>query len=281
MKLIADSGSTKTDWCVIDNNGLLKQLTRQGINPYYQTEEEINQEIKTMIVPQLSDWKIKEIYFYGAGCTTEKKDIVTNSLMDNFHESEKIEVHSDLLGASRAMCQNEKGIVGILGTGSNSALYDGKKITHNTAPLGYILGDEGSGAVLGKKLINLVLKNQVNDKLKQQFLHQYNITPNQIIENVYNKPFPNRFLAQFVPFILKNIDNKILANMVETSFSDFLSKNILKYPYSKQYPVHFVGSIAFYFQNILRKTVLAHQLTMGNIEKTPIKQLVFYHLNKL
>ncbi len=279
MILIADSGSTKTDWCVVDSKGMYKTLTTKGINPYYQSEAEIAQEVSTTVTPQLSDCEITEIYFYGAGCTVEKKEIVANSLAAHFPHSNKIEVHSDLLGAARAMCQHKKGIVAILGTGSNSALYDGTRIEQNISPLGYILGDEGSGAVLGKEFINLLLKNQLSQQLKDNFFQEFALTPSDIIENVYRRPFPNRFLAQFAPFIQQNIQNEIVFNMVEHSFNDFLNKNIIQYPQSDKLPIHFVGSIAFHFQDILKKSLLTNRLNVGNIEKTPMKRLISYHLN--
>ncbi len=276
MKLIADSGSTKTEWCFIQNKRLINRLKTKGINPYYQQEESIIEEIKKSVAHIATD-KVNEIFFYGAGCTEEKKNHLNNALMSIFPNS-TIEVHSDLLGASRAMCQQDKGIVAILGTGSNSALYQDGKIISNTPPLGFILGDEGSGASLGRDFINLLFKNQLPQSLQENFLQEYNTTLPQIIENVYQKPFPNRFLAHFVPFIKKHIENKEIYNMVKMSFDDFLKKNIFSYPNAKKYPIHFVGSVAFYFQTILEEVVLENQLIMGNVEKSPLNKLIEFHL---
>ncbi len=169
-------------------------------------------------------------------------------------------------------------MVAILGTGSNSALYQKGTIVKNTSALGYILGDEGSGAVLGRNLINLLFKNQLSDLLKEKFLKEYQMTLSQIIENVYRQPFPNRYLAHFTPFIKENIDNKILSQMVEDSFDEFLQKNILQYPKSDILPIHFVGSVAFYFKDILEKAVAKNGLIMGKVSQTPMKGLIDYHL---
>ncbi len=277
MKLIADSGSTKTEWCLMDNGKVTNRLKTNGINPYYQDEQTIIEEINKSVAPHIRTEKNYEIFFYGAGCTEEKKIHLSNALKTVFSNS-VIEVNSDLLGAARAMCQHRDGIVAILGTGSNSALYKNDKIISNTPPLGYILGDEGSGATLGRNLINLLFKNQLPQSLQKDFLQEYQTSLPQIIESVYRKPFPNRFLAHFVPFIKKHIENEEISKMVKRSFDDFLKKNILPYPNVNQYPIHFVGSIAFYFEGILKEVVLKNQLIMGEIEKSPIKGLIEFHL---
>ncbi len=280
MKLLADSGSTKTVWTIFDKEGIKKELLTEGINPYYQTKEQITNELHTKVLPFCDIFEIKNIYFYGAGCTKDKKHIVEGCLSESFVTARNIEVHSDLLGVGRATCQRESGIVAILGTGSNSALCENGEIVQNISPLGYILGDEGSGAVLGRNLINLLFKNQIDESLKNEFLLEYQTTLPQIIENVYRKPFPNRYLAHFTPFIKKNIGCQVLAKMVENSFDEFLQKNIIQYLKADKLPIHFVGSVAFYFQDILKKVVKNNNLLMGDIVQNPMKGLVSYHLSK-
>ncbi len=277
MKLIADSGSTKTVWRIIQEGNIEKEFVTEGINPYYQTKEQIKESFQKDVLINCDDFEVEEIFFYGAGCTEEKKYIIEESLREFFPTANKVEVHSDLLATARAMCQKQSGIVAILGTGSNSALYQEGKIVQNTSALGYILGDEGSGAVLGRNLINLLFKNQLPESLKEKFLKEYQTNLSEIIENVYRKNFPNRYLASFTPFIKKHIDNKELYQMVEKSFDDFLKKNILQYPKSEELPIHFVGSVAFYFQDILEKTVKKNNMKMGKVDQTPMEGLTYYH----
>lgn len=221
MILIADSGSTKTDWRLISEKEEVKSVSTPGINPFYQTEEEIENQISTLLYPELMGFSVKKIFFYGAGCAFEdKKQIVKNAISVSFPKAQ-IEIESDLLAAARGLFLKEKGIACILGTGSNSCFYDGKNIIHNVSPLGFILGDEGSGAVLGKKFAADCLKNQLPEKLKDKFLKQYDLTPAQIIESVYKKPFPNRFLAQFTRFLSENIAEPSIYNIVFDSFTEF------------------------------------------------------------
>lgn len=276
MMLIADSGSTKTHWCVIDKTGVFKHVFTKGINPFYQTEDEIAREIELVLIPELKDIQIKSIYFYGAGCSfPDKKTIVSNALGRNF-KNIPIEVQSDLLGAARSLFGDNKGIACILGTGSNSCSYNGKEITENVSPLGYILGDEGSGAVLGKTLIADCLKNQLPAKLKDKFMSEYELTPAIILENVYKKPFPNRFLAHFSPFLLQNIENPSIFNIVYNSFDGFFVRNVKQYD-CENLQVSFVGSVAHYFRDTLGIVASEHGLIIGRIEQSPMDGLVEYH----
>jgi len=280
MILLADGGSSKVEWCLIEGSRIIKQIFTKGANPYFRTREDISEEIKNILLPEIKEYTISEIHFFGAGCAfPEKNKIIETALSDNL-QTEKIEVGSDLLAAAKALCGNEKGIACILGTGSNSCFYDGKNITTNVSPLGYILGDEGSGAVLGRLFLNACLKNQLTKGLKEKFLTEYKFDQASILENVYKQPLANRFLAGISPFIIKNIDDKTIFNLVYHTFSDFFIKNVMQYDY-KNNPVHFTGSIAYYYKEILTKVASDMGIHIGTISKSPMEGLIRYYQEPL
>lgn len=276
MILIADSGSTKTHWCVTDEEIIIKHVFTRGINPFYQTENEITQELELHLIPELKDLSIDSIYFYGAGCSFPDKKAVVSSALGRHFPNVVIEVHSDLLAAARSLFLDNTGIACILGTGSNSCLYNGKEIVENVSPLGFMLGDEGSGALLGKKLIADCLKNQLSRDLKNKLLKQYKLTPEIILERVYKKPFPNRFLAQFTPFLLENIADPSIYKIVYAGFGAFFVRNVMQYPLDNT-SVGFVGSVAYYFREVLEKTASERGITISKIEQSPMEGLVTYH----
>ncbi len=276
MNLIADSGSTKTHWCLVENGQIIKQIFTKGINPFYQTENEIKTEIEMFLLPELSIQNVSKIFFYGAGCSFPDKKVMISNALGSFFKHISIEVQSDLLAAARALFGHNQGIACILGTGSNSCFYDGSKIVENVSPLGFILGDEGSGAVLGKTLVSDCLKNQLSSTLKEKFLNQYNITSAEILENVYKKPFPNRFLAKFTTFLSENIHEKEIYNIVYAGFTSFIKRNIAQYQ-TDGLKVGFVGSIAFYFKDILYKVALENGLKVDIIDQSPMNGLVSFH----
>jgi len=277
MKLIADSGSTKTHWCVIEDKKILKEIFTKGINPFYQSKEEIENELRFNLIPSLAEFVIDEVHFYGAGCAFQEQKKLISQIIQLFYPNAYIEIQSDLLGAARSLFANEKGIACILGTGSNSCLYDGKKIVMNVPSLGFILGDEGSGAVLGKKLVADVLKNQLSQELSTNFLNQYHLNIEIILENVYKKPFPNRYLAQFTPFLKENIQHPLIYNIVYTAFNDFFIRNISQYLSKENVSVAFVGSIAFHFSEILKKVASEKQIVISMIRQHPMEGLITYH----
>jgi N-acetylglucosamine kinase-like BadF-type ATPase len=276
MKLIADSGSTKTQWCLLDGGKVVKEIFTDGINPFYQTEEQITREIKENVFPQIQVEGIQSIHFYGACCAQpDKKQMVGDALKASYPQAE-VEVNNDLLAAARALFGKEVGIACILGTGSNSCLYDGKEIVENVSPLGFILGDEGSGAAIGKKFIADLLKNQYPDELSVAFFKEYQITPAEIMEAVYKKPFPNRFLAQFTRFMYEHQEEIHIREIVFHSFREFFTRNIHQYDY-KQYPVSCMGSVAFYFENILKQAATVSRIKIGSIIKGPMAGLIAFH----
>lgn len=277
MILIADSGSTKTDWAAVENGELVCRTQTKGMNPFFQTEEEMTEELQHTLLPALPEKPVENVYFYGAGCTPEKCPVVAETLEKALNVTGKAEVYSDMLGAARGLCGRKEGIVCIMGTGSNSCLYDGEKFTANVSPLGFILGDEGSGAVLGKLLVGDLLKNQLGEELKEKFLEQYGLTPADIIDKVYRKPFPNRFLASLSPFIAENIHHPGIRSLVKGSFLAFLRRNVMQYDNCQLRNVHFIGSIAYYYQDILKEAVQECGLHLGNIMKAPMEGLIAYH----
>jgi N-acetylglucosamine kinase-like BadF-type ATPase len=277
MILIADSGSTKTDWAAVEEGKIISRIQTKGMNPFFQTEEEMTKELENVLLPQLEQKLVTSAYFYGAGCTVEKSPIVAEVLRRTLKITQNVEVHSDMLGAARGLCGRDHGIVCILGTGSNSCLYDGQGLIANVSPLGFILGDEGSGAVLGKLLVGDLLKNQLGEDLKEKFLKQYNLTPAEIIDRVYRKPFPNRFLASLSPFIAENIHIPAIRKLVKDSFLAFLRRNVMQYDKHQIYKVNFIGSIAYYYKEILTEAVEECALHMGKIMRAPMEGLIEYH----
>jgi glucosamine kinase len=278
MILVADSGSTKTEWKVINNEIAQESLFTSGINPFFLSSDEIYLLLKKEL-PVLSGYVFKRIYFYGTGCNSETKNNTVREALKRFFVSEKTWIGSDLLGAARSLCQNDPGIACIMGTGSNSCYYNGSEIVSNVSPLGYILGDEGGAAVIGRKLLSAVLKKQVPDKVVNLFFETYKITPAEILESVYMKPFPNRFLGQYSRFISSNIYIPELQEIIITSFEEFIKRNILQYPESVYLPINFTGSIAVHFRVFLEKMLISHSLRPGIFTHSPMSNLITYHIN--
>lgn len=278
MLIIADSGSTKTDWCIGNSKADCQIVQTGGINPFHQSSDEIGQVISSTLVPQLGDTTgFTDIYFYGAGCIPQKAGIVKQALLQSFPQA-VAEVESDLLGAARALCNKSAGIACILGTGSNSCAYDGEKITANISPLGYILGDEGSGAVLGKRLVGDCLKHQLPEDLYRDFLREYELTPTMILDKVYRHPLANRFLASLTPFLWAHKHRQEIHALLVSCFTDFFRRNVMQYEYQGM-PVHFTGSIAYYFQEEVKEAALALDISIGNILKSPMEGLADYHFD--
>ena len=280
MILIADCGSTKIDWCVVENGEVKKQVFTSGINALLMTEEQIRETLANELAQEVAEFEIESVYYYGAGCLFD--DICANvrrAIAANVPSAKTIEVHSDLVAAARALCGNQEGIACILGTGSNSCFWDGEKIADNVSPLGYILGDEGSGAVLGKLLVGDVLKKQLPEELCEKFLKEYELDRQKIIESVYKKPVANRFLASLSPFLSKNIEEPAIHRLVLNAFKSFFVRNIENYKDYKNYAVSFVGSVAYYYREVLEEAAKAVDIKIGTVIKSPMEGLVKYHSN--
>lgn len=277
MILILDSGSTKTH-CVAINGDKRSDYIFQGINPFYQTETEIESLLKEGLADILKEY-VKDIYYYGAGCSfPEKKAVIRNAFGSIFCEAD-VNVENDLLASARALFGNGSGIACILGTGSNSCLYENGAIVQNVPPLGFILGDEGSGAALGKKLVADCLKNQLPKTIADKFLDRFSTTPKEIMDKVYKQQFPNRFLASLSVFFYENLDVPELYKIVENSFCEFAERNICQYDCEGK-TVSFSGSVAYYFEEILKRVCSKYDLSFGTVVKEPIEGLVAFHTAK-
>lgn len=274
MKLIADSGSTKTDWCVLDGGNVVCRVAGHGINPFQQSYEEIKRIVKDELVCRLGPADaISEIEFYGAGCRDDKIQIMDDILSRAFVKADRVEVCSDMVGAARALFGNSEGLACILGTGANSCLYDGRSVVANVPPLGYILGDEGSGAVLGKLFVNAMYKGGLSEQLRDKFLSESGLTLAEIINKVYREPLANRFLASMSVFIHKNLDDEALRNLVIDNFRNFFRRNVCQYK-RNDLPVGAVGSIAFYYHEQLECAAKLEGYELVKVVKSPMDGLI-------
>ena len=273
MKLIADSGSTKTDWCLMQGGVEVCSLHTPGINPCQQDAATIEKTVSEVSDDaRIDSAGVDEIYFYGAGCRDEMRPLMTEILSRRFANARVIEVRSDMLAAARALFADGEGIACILGTGSNSCLYDGKEIVDNVSPLGYILGDEGSGAVLGRLFLNAIFKGRLSAGVRDRFLKDSGLTQAEIIQKVYREPFANRFLASLSVFIHEYLDDDDVAALVVENFRDFFRRNVALY-HRPEMPVGAVGSIAFYYAGQLRTAANAEGFRLERILKSPMEGL--------
>lgn len=284
MVLIADSGSTKAHWCLMAANGHTSEFYTEGVNPLFQTVDEMEGILSDKLLPQMAKhlWAgtITNVFFYGAGCIPTKIYSVKEAIGRVFRKAE-VYVASDMVGAARGLLGRQRGVACILGTGSNSCLYDGQEIEWGVPALGFILGDEGSGAVLGRRLVSDLLKNQLGEDLKERFLKQYQLTQADIIEHVYRMPMPNRWLAGVSRFCAENIADPRIHELVYQHFCAFIERNVLQYyaddSEKEILPVSFVGSIAYFYRAILEKAMRDHRLGIGEIMQDPIQGLIAYH----
>lgn len=281
MKLIVDSGSTKTDWCFAELSDVYVLVHTDGINPVVQSYDEILSVVQEQMLPRAKQQSLdlaslEEVYFYGAGCTPELRSVVEKALRVVVGEKPPVYVDSDLLAAARALCGTDSGIACILGTGSNSCYYDGEEIKEHTPALGYILGDEGSGAVLGRNFINGILKGTLSQNLRDEFFEEYQTSQADIIDKVYHSATPNRFLASLSKFILVHIVDECLEALVVRNFENFIISNIRNY--SETRPViNAVGSVAFFYRKQLEQAAVSQGYKLGKILKSPLEGLLDYH----
>lgn len=278
MKLIADSGSTKCDWVMANNMVVKPVVSTEGYNPFYMNEQQIFESLQRSLVPQVEVWKVREIFFYGAGCSNpDKNKILSRALQQTFRSASVVVTH-DLLGSARALLGNEPGFAAILGTGTNTAIYDGKNITLNIDSLGHLIGDEGSGCYMGKKLLREYLRNQLDDELSKKVFAYCPMKKDEVFENLFFKPKPNRFVAGFARVVIENKNHPFCEKIIRDSFHDFFENIVSRYPDYKKYIFNCVGSIAFLNKEILEETAIEYGMTFGKIIKSPIDELVKYHL---
>lgn len=276
VKLIADSGSTKCEWCLLAN-GKKKKIITQGISPYFLTAEQIIELLQKELLKKIKDITVDEIYYYGTGLGNPANVTLIKKVLKKLFPTAKVEANIDLLAAARAVCGNEKGVACILGTGSNSCFYNGKKIVKNSPGLGYVLGDEGSGAYLGKKVVQHFLYNTFDEDLMLRFANQFNTDANEILEHVYKMPQPNRYLASFAIFLADNRGHYMIENIIEDGLNDFFFTHLYKYRESWLYPISFVGSVAYGFKDVLKDLCATYELEIGKVLKQPMDGLIEYH----
>ncbi|WP_075603720.1 hypothetical protein [Saccharicrinis aurantiacus] len=276
MIVIADSGSSKTHWSFL--NDAYADIFTKGINPYYINSKEIYEVLEGAFENKFDS--ITEVYFFSAGCNTQvQKKTVEDAILQMWPKA-IVHVESDILAACYATSMQNKGISCILGTGANSCYFDGVTVQQNIPPLGFILGDEGSGAYLGKQLVNAIYKGKLSDEIKAQFEAEYDCDMAGILNKVYKQSFPNRYLASFVPFIKSNISIPEFRLIVEKGFRQFLKNNVLQYPEAASLPIHFVGSVAYYFKDILEAQIEKKGLIMGKVLRSPMEGLKLYYNSK-
>jgi glucosamine kinase len=274
--LIADSGSTKCEWCLL-NGGKKKTIDTMGISPYFLNAGQIEQVLTIELLPKIKNFLVDGIYYYGTGCGSAINRTIVQKALRKIFPIAAIQVTHDLMGAARALCGKQKGVACILGTGSNSCYFDGKKIVKNSPGLGYVLGDEGSGAYLGKKVLQYYLYNTFDEELRYKFDAKYTTNQAEILDNLYKKPLPNRYLASFAIFLAENRGHYMIENILEDGFNDFFFNHLCKYRESWNYPIHFVGSVAFGFRDVVKELMSSYEFEPGKILKKPMDGLIEYH----
>lgn len=276
MIIIADSGGSKIDWRLIKKDQTIDQAHSAGFNPYYQPIHHLHQIVANELVAKATE-PVDKIFYYGTGVSSEKNQQLVKDVFLEFFPTATIEVGWDLLAAARALCGREPGIACILGTGSNSCLYDGQQIVGNVANLGWILADEGSGSYIGKQFIKDYFRGVMPKLLAEQFRARFPWSREEVLEKVYQQEKPSAFLASFAKFIFQHLKEPYCYQLIYKSFSDFYENNVMRYEDYKNYRVHFTGSIAFYFSDVLRQVAIDKGIAVKNILEGPIAGLTLYH----
>ncbi len=279
MILIADGGSTKTSWCQLSETGQRVYFNTEGYNPDFVNTQDIISSLSKNLPDTLPREEVREIYFYGAGVSSPAKaEVIAAAMRHIFSGANKIEVTEDLLAAARALLGHKPGFAAILGTGTNSCIYDGQKITHNVDSLGYFLGDEGSGSFLGKRLLRDYLRGLLPDGLQEALQEEYHLgTRNEIIDRLYNQPLPNRFLASFAKFAYDHNNVSYCRQIVVEAFEAFFQNIVMHYPNYQDYTFNCIGSVGYNFRDALTQVANSHGMQVGKIVRSPIDDLVTFH----
>lgn len=278
MKIIADSGSTKTEWVLLENDTPVHNHKTQGINPYIQNSEQISVMLQEELPQVFHTTPVEALYYYGAGCSIEEKiNTVANGLKPVFKLASSIQIYHDMLGAARSVCGKEKGIAAILGTGSNVCLFNGTEIYKSIVSLGYVLGDEGSGNHIGRIFLKKLFYNNIDEVIKEKFFSAFKLSLNDLVNSIYNKPFPNRFLASFTPFLYANIEHPQLKKIVSDCFNEFINVHVIPIAGNEILKFNCVGSVGFLFRNILEEELNKKQIKVGTIIQSPIEGLIKFH----
>ncbi|MDX1673001.1 MAG: hypothetical protein R3211_11725 [Balneolaceae bacterium] len=275
--LIADSGATKTEWCLCKNGGVSAIYKTEGLNPYYHTTQSIRRVLEEHLVDKLEGEELSQIYFYGAGCDSEDKNQVVKDALESVFAESEIHVYHDLLGAARACFFHDAGIACILGTGSNSCLYDGNKIAEHIPSLAFILGDEGSAGYFGKKIINSYFRFEVPEELKKDLEANYNMSLDYINEGLYDNPQKSRFIASYGSFLGDHKDHPFIASMLREGFENFITRIVMKYTDARKYEVRFIGSVAHAHQEMIKEILQENKMKPGMFVQKPMERLVEFH----
>jgi glucosamine kinase len=279
MILIADSGSTKTDWILSNGEKNIEKYRTVGINPFFHTPHSVKDALKESDLKNIVSQDITNIYFYGAGCSTEVNCSIVSEGLKLLFPNTKIEVNHDMLAAARSLCGHNQGLAAILGTGSNTCLFDGENVVKTIGGYGHILGDEGSGMQIGKTLLQNFMNDEMDAEISNTFFNQYKLSKKDVMDKVMKSQFPNRYMASFSTFLFENISNNYCQQIVEECFTDFFDKNILKYKEAVDLDLHIVGSIAYHFAPQLKNIAKNKNIKIGKILRSPIEELAAFHSN--
>ena len=274
--IIADSGATKCQWTMVSSNKKTTFAT-VGISPYFLSAAQIQALVEKTFKNKIKLDSVNAVYFYGTGLSNPQNVTQLKKALKAVFTKASFDIQTDLVAAARATCQNKKGVACILGTGSNTGFYNGKKITKNSPGLGYVLGDEGSGAYLGKKVIQYYLYKTYDEDLMSRFEKKFATSKDEILNNVYKEATPNRYLAKFTEFLVENRGHYMIENIIEDGLNDFFYAHINKMNEAWLYPIHFVGSVAFGFKDIIKQLALSYEIELGSIIKSPMQGLITYH----
>lgn len=280
MILLADSGSTKTHWSLVDSGISKKTIETPGLNPYFVSADKVRHVLQTDLLPQVVTKFVSEIHFYGAGCSTESNNNLIRTSVKQFFRDSDVHVYHDILGAARAVHGEDKGIACILGTGCNACYYDGERIFTVVPSLGYLFGDEGAGSNIGKLFMEKYLKGKLPADLREEFDQAYHLTLENILNALYNRPSPNRFLASFSEFIAPRQQHPFLHDLVKSAFQSFITEQVMKYQDYKKHRIGFVGSIAWFYRGILTEVAAENQLNVVSVLRSPLEGLVKFHSKK-
>ncbi|MFD1256117.1 N-acetylglucosamine kinase [Mucilaginibacter terrae] len=281
MKLIADGGSTKTNWCLVNDEGKKVYFNTEGYNPYFVSTEYIIKSLQNNLPSDLNKEQLSEVNYYGAGCSTAEKRKLVEDAMSQVFVNAKVNIGHDLMAAARALLGHTEGFAAILGTGTNTCIYDGKDVVNNIDSGAYILGDEGSGCYIGKKLLVDYLRGYMPEAVRKNFWDTYHLTPDDVNDRVYSQPLANRFCAGFSKFVYdNNVHLEYTRNLVKTSFDDFFRNLVTHYPSYQNYSFNCIGSVGYNFRNVLEEVVTENGMKMGNIIRSPIDNLVKFHLEQ-
>jgi glucosamine kinase len=276
IKLIADAGSTKTEWCLLQNKKI-KIIETIGISPYFLNGKQIVALLQKDLLPKLKKAEVAELYYYGTGCSNNDNNRMIKKSLHAIFPNAVINVWHDVEGAARAVCGKKKGVACILGTGSSSCYYDGKRIKKSSPGLGYVLGDEGSGAYLGRKVIQYYLYNTFDEDLRSRFDASYVTNKTEILENVYKNPLPNRYLASYAKFLAENRGHYMIENIIEDGLNDFFFTHLCKFREAWNSPVNFVGGVAYGFRDVIAELCSSYNFELGRILQKPMQGLIEYH----